>query len=157
MSLESHEYRSYHGDVTLRLELRHYETVVAIVELGSMTAAAKRLHTTQSALSHRLADAERRLGVKLFDRGAERRLKPTRAGLVVHQSASRALAELERSESMLRTDDADVHASWLNGGFESDLPFTLDGRIGKRSARGILGDGGPELELQTVNGSISIR
>lgn len=53
--------------------------------------------------------------------------------------------------------DANVHASWLNGGFESDLPFTLDGRIGKRSARGLLGDGGPELELQTVNGSIRIR
>ena len=53
--------------------------------------------------------------------------------------------------------DANVHASWLNGGFESDLPFTLDGRIGKRSARGTLGDGGPELELQTVNGSIRIH
>ena len=53
--------------------------------------------------------------------------------------------------------DATVNASWLNGGFESDLPFTLDGRIGKRSARGVLGDGGPELELQTVNGSIRIR
>lgn len=53
--------------------------------------------------------------------------------------------------------DADVHASWLNGGFESELPFTLEGRIGKRSARGVLGDGGPDLELQTVNGSIRIR
>ena len=53
--------------------------------------------------------------------------------------------------------DADVSASWLNGGFESDLPFTLDGRIGKRSARGMLGDGGPTLELETVNGSIHIR
>jgi hypothetical protein len=53
--------------------------------------------------------------------------------------------------------DADVRASWLNGGFESELPFTLDGRIGKRSARGMLGDGGPELELETVNGSIRIR
>jgi hypothetical protein len=53
--------------------------------------------------------------------------------------------------------NADVDASWLNGGFESELPFTLEGRIGKRSARGVLGDGGPELELNTVNGSIRIR
>lgn len=53
--------------------------------------------------------------------------------------------------------DADVRASWLNGGFESDLPFTIDGRIGKRSARGTLGDGGAELRLETVNGSIRIR
>ncbi len=53
--------------------------------------------------------------------------------------------------------DADVRASWLNGGFESDLPFTLEGRVGKRSARGVLGQGGAELVLQTVNGSIRIR
>jgi len=53
--------------------------------------------------------------------------------------------------------DADVRAQWLNGGFESEIPFTLDGRIGKRSARGVLGDGGPELSLETVNGSIRIR
>lgn len=92
----------------LRLDLRHYETVVAIVELGTMTEAAKHLATTQSALSHRLAQAEARLGVRLFDRDARRRLEPTRAGLVVHQTASRALTDLERSESLLLADDARI-------------------------------------------------
>lgn len=53
--------------------------------------------------------------------------------------------------------DADVDASWLNGSFESALPFTLQGRVSRRSARGTLGDGGPRLELETVNGSIRIR
>jgi DUF4097 and DUF4098 domain-containing protein YvlB len=53
--------------------------------------------------------------------------------------------------------DAQLDASWLNGSFESDLPFLLNGRMGRRSARGTLGDGGPELELSTVNGSIVIR
>lgn len=85
----------------LQLDLRHYETVVAIVELGTMTEAARRLSTSQSALSHRLAEAERRLGTKLFDRAPDRRLKPTRAGLTVHQTASRALMDLERSEALL--------------------------------------------------------
>jgi LysR family transcriptional regulator for metE and metH len=88
----------------LLLDLRHYETIVAIVELGTMTAAARELHTTQSALSHRLADAEQRLDQKLFDRGRQRHLTPTRAGLVVHQSAQRALADLERSEQILLAD-----------------------------------------------------
>lgn len=87
--------------MALQLDLRHYETIVAIVELGTMTAAARELHATQSALSHRLADAEQRLGQKLFDRGRQRRLTPTRAGLVMHQSAQRALADLERSEQIL--------------------------------------------------------
>ena len=94
----------------LQLDLRHYETVVAIVEMGTMTAAAKELATTQSALSHRLAEAERRLGAKLFERGLNRRLKPTRAGLVVHQSASRALGELERSESLLLAYRSEITA-----------------------------------------------
>lgn len=90
--------------MALHLDLRHYETIVAIVELGTMTAAARELHTTQSALSHRLADAERRLDRKLFDRGPRRRLTPTRAGLVIHQSAQRALTDLERSEQILLAD-----------------------------------------------------
>lgn len=90
--------------MALQLDLRHYETVLAIVDLGTMTAAARELHITQSALSHRLAEAEERLGVKLFDRGRQRRLTPTRAGLVIHQSAGRALAELTRTEQLLLAD-----------------------------------------------------
>jgi len=53
--------------------------------------------------------------------------------------------------------DAELDASWLNGDFETDLPFALSGRVSRRSARGTLGDGGPSLELSTVNGSIRIR
>lgn len=53
--------------------------------------------------------------------------------------------------------DAELDASWLNGSFESDIPFLLQGSLSKRSARGVLGDGGPRLELETVNGSIRIR
>lgn len=83
------------------LDLRHYETIVAIVEFDTMTDAAAHLSTTQSALSHRLAEAERRLNTRLFDRGHHRRLTPTRDGLAIHQSATRALAELERTESNL--------------------------------------------------------
>lgn len=87
----------------LLLDLRHYETVVAIVEFKTMTEAAAHLSTTQSALSHRLAEAERRLDTKLFERGRNRRLSPTRDGLALHQSASRALADLARTESSLRS------------------------------------------------------
>jgi hypothetical protein len=53
--------------------------------------------------------------------------------------------------------DADVEANWLNGGLETDLPLRVEGRIGRRSARGVLGEGGPRLELSTVNGSIRLR
>ncbi|MEM7341307.1 MAG: LysR family transcriptional regulator [Actinomycetota bacterium] len=82
----------------LVLELRHYETIAAIVEFGTMTEAARHLSATQSALSHRLAEAERRLGTTLFDRGRHRRLTPTRDGLAIHQAATRALDDLSRAE-----------------------------------------------------------
>jgi LysR family transcriptional regulator for metE and metH len=88
--------------VSLRLDLRHYETIVAIVELGTMTAAARELSSSQSALSHRLAIAERRLGVQLFDRSNPRNLRPTRAGTVLYQSASRSLTDLARGERFVR-------------------------------------------------------
>lgn len=97
--------------MSLRLDLRHYETVVAITDLGTMTAAAEHLHSSQSALSHRLAEAERRLGTPLFERGPRRRLLPTRAGLMVHQTASRALADLERSEQLLVSEGRSILAT----------------------------------------------
>lgn len=53
--------------------------------------------------------------------------------------------------------DADVDASWVNGGLETDLPFTVQGRMSRRHAEGALGAGGPDIELTTVNGSIRIR
>lgn len=53
--------------------------------------------------------------------------------------------------------NADLNAKWLSGRFESEVPFTLDGRTGRQSASGMLGAGGPDLDLRTVNGSIRIR
>lgn len=53
--------------------------------------------------------------------------------------------------------DARVEARWVNGGLETDLPMMLQGRMSRHSASAVLGDGGPELSLKTVNGSIRIR
>jgi len=53
--------------------------------------------------------------------------------------------------------DANLDAEWLNGGLESDLPIRLSGRMSRHSARGTLGDGGPDIKMSTVNGSIRIR
>lgn len=53
--------------------------------------------------------------------------------------------------------DADLDARWVNGGLDSDLPLRIDGRITRHRAQGMLGNGGPELSVATVNGSIRIR
>ena len=66
-----------------------------------MTAAALRLHVTQSALSHQLRDIESRLEVKLFDRMG-RRMVLTPAGARVRESARAILQDLVSAELEIR-------------------------------------------------------
>ena len=84
--------------MTSRLEIHHYETIVAVSDTGSVTAAAGRLHVSQSAVSHRLAEAERRLGGRLFERRPSRGMQPTPAALALCQAAHRAMPDLARAE-----------------------------------------------------------
>ena len=79
------------------LEVRHLRLVRAIAEEGGPTRAAARLHLTQSAVSHQLADLEGRLGVSLFTR-VRRRLKLTPAGARLVDLARTMLADLSRVE-----------------------------------------------------------
>lgn len=81
-----------------QLDIRHLALLVALIEAPSMTAAAERLGLTQSALSHRLREAERRLDVALFFRDG-RRLRPTEAGERLALTARRLLSELAAAEA----------------------------------------------------------
>ncbi len=53
--------------------------------------------------------------------------------------------------------NADFHATTVNGGIDSDFPIMVHGKMNPRSLRGSIGDGGPEMRLSTVNGSIRLR
>ncbi|MCG8469716.1 MAG: DUF4097 family beta strand repeat-containing protein [Gemmatimonadetes bacterium] len=55
-----------------------------------------------------------------------------------------------------RGTNADVDIETVNGHIDTDFPLTIRGRWGPRSASGEIGSGGPEIELQTVNGSIEL-
>lgn len=84
-----------------QLDVRLLRLVAAIVDAGGVTRAAGRLHLTQSAVSHQLADAEARLGAPLFLR-AGRRMVPTPAGERVLAAARRVLGELGAAEDDVR-------------------------------------------------------
>ena len=51
------------------MELRHLETLLAIAQEGSFTAAADALNTVQSNVSDQIRQLERELGVPLLVRG----------------------------------------------------------------------------------------
>jgi LysR family transcriptional regulator, regulator for metE and metH len=86
-----------------RLDMKHLTVLVALAETGSVTATAARLALTQSAVSHRLREAERRLGVRLVERH-ERGVRLTAAAERLRVGASQWLRELVRIEGELRED-----------------------------------------------------
>ncbi len=51
---------------------------------------------------------------------------------------------------------AEVRAGTLNGAIETDFPLTVQGRFMSRKLRGVIGEGGRTLELETVNGTIRL-
>ncbi|QRN41271.1 MAG: LysR family transcriptional regulator [Neisseriaceae bacterium] len=51
-----------------KLEIKHLKTIKAIHETGSLTRAAQRLFTTQSALSHQIKALENYFDLPLFER-----------------------------------------------------------------------------------------
>ena len=51
---------------------------------------------------------------------------------------------------------ADVKAATVNGGIETEFPLTVQGKFGRRRVEGSIGGGGPLLEMETVNGGITL-
>src|SRR3954468_8282177 len=77
------------------MELRHLRYFIAVAEEGSfLTAAQRRLNTSQPSLSRQIRDLENEVGVKLLDRQA-RGVALTAAGRVFLDHARLALLQVE--------------------------------------------------------------
>lgn len=83
------------------MELRHLRYCIAVAEEGSFTRAAKRLRLAQQAVSRQIADLERELGVKLFERGP-RGAVLTPAGKAFVEGARGVLGETVRAVQRAR-------------------------------------------------------
>jgi LysR family transcriptional regulator, regulator for metE and metH len=82
------------------LERTHLAIVREVERQGSMTAAAAKLHLTQSALSHAMTKLERALGAPLWLREG-RGLRLTQTGHHLLDVANRVLPQFEQAELQL--------------------------------------------------------
>jgi DNA-binding transcriptional LysR family regulator len=73
--------------------LRQFEVFLAVAKAGSFRAAAEAMHLSQPALSQHVAEMERELGTRLFDR-LGRKVALTEAGRVLEDHAHRLFASL---------------------------------------------------------------
>lgn len=84
----------------MRFTLHQLEAFVWTARLGTVHAAARQLHLTQPAISHRIRDLESELGTQLFERQSQR--------LVVTEPGRNALVYAERvmasAQEMARLD-----------------------------------------------------
>lgn len=83
------------------MEHRQLERFLAVVEHGSLVAAARHLHLTQQALSASLANLEQDLGVRLFNRSPGGITQPTDHGLALVPHARSQLAGAARARQEL--------------------------------------------------------
>jgi DNA-binding transcriptional LysR family regulator len=101
------------------MELRELSAFVAIAEEGGMSAASRRLHVSQSALSQTVGALERKLGVKLLERSSTG-VRPTEAGTLL---LAEARAVLARHDQALRTLAS--YATLGSGAIRLGIPLEL--------------------------------
>jgi len=81
-------------------KLKQIEAFIAVVEHGSMAAAALTQDVTPVMIGRRINALEARLGVKLLHRST-RRIAVTEQGAVFMEQCKRALGELDRAELLV--------------------------------------------------------
>ena len=80
--------------------LNNVQMFVRVYELGSMSAAARDQRTSPAVASARVAELEKHLGVRLFNR-TTRSLKPTSNGQLFYEGALKILDAIAEAEGAL--------------------------------------------------------
>ncbi|KAA3400245.1 LysR family transcriptional regulator, partial [Akkermansia muciniphila] len=96
---------------------------IAIVEQGSMTAAAKKLYVAQPALSNQLRVLEKELGARLLER-TSRRQELTPAGQALYRQA-KLMVSLENAVKQEVRDQRDGAAGTLRIALNPSTAITL--------------------------------
>lgn len=83
-----------------RVKLEHLHVLMAVVQEGGMGKAARRLHTSQPAISRAIAQLEHALGVRLLERRAQG-IEPTESGRALLEGGAAVFDELRQAVSRI--------------------------------------------------------
>lgn len=100
----------------MELKLGHLRFLISVAKHKNISKAAEELHISQPAVSKRILDLEKSLGVPLLDRSS-RQIVPTRFGEAVIRSGEAILAEMNRIELELQHLERDAKSSVVIGTF----------------------------------------
>ncbi|KQS76390.1 LysR family transcriptional regulator [Rhizobium sp. Leaf383] len=111
------------------MTLADLRAVSVIADTGSFRAAAKELEIAVSSLSHQVANVEKRIGIRLFNRNS-RSVSLTEAGEALVRRIRPALGEidaaLEAVDHLRATPSGVLRLNTSEGGAERVLPVVLD-------------------------------
>src|SRR6195256_5062458 len=109
------------------VDFKSIETFLWVVTLGSFRGAAQRLNTTQPAISQRIAQLEREMGVKLLNRD-HRVASPTTSGRQLMVYAEKLIGL--RSEMMAAVGDRSAMRGVMRlGGARTIVPTWPSGLV----------------------------
>ncbi len=108
------------------VDFKSIETFLWVVTLGSFRAAGEKLNTTQPAISQRIAQLERELGVKLLNRD-HRVASPTPSGRQLMVYAEKLIGL--RSEMMAEVSDRSAMRGVLRLGVAETIVHTWLSRL----------------------------
>lgn len=129
----------------MKLSSTNIELLLAVVDAGSFSAAARKLGRAPSAVSMAIANIEAELGIELFDR-QQREASPTPAAIALIPHARLITDQLQQLH---------LHALELSQGLESKVSLAIAAEVEKRqflAAVKALASRYPLLDIEVLTG-----
>ena len=127
------------------MELRQCRYFVAVVDERSITAAARKLHVVQSAVSHQVARLEEELQTPLLQR-TRNGVVPTEAGKLMYMHALAALKHAQAAHESIRALEGEVRGT-VAVGLPSSTAAVLAVPLLKEVREKL-----PQVELRVIEG-----
>jgi len=103
----------------MNIDLNELLFFTKVVESGGFTSASKRLDVTKATVSRKVADLEKRLGVRLLNR-TTRQLNLTEIGNAFYERCSKIINDLDDAQSLVTT-----HTEQVKGQLKIVMPVEV--------------------------------